>query len=201
MRSLFFFAVSFLASCSFSKMTGSGSSSGPSGSSAVTMPDLSGKSPGEALALLRGAGFQIDQVEEMSGRLCTDETAGVPQDTICEQQPAAGSQTFSRAPVRVVVQHDTATHGTIGGDEWRLMPDLKGKTVAEARTILTGAGLDFDKNFELFEGACATDTVCDTRPYAGQRIMMRRGGKLAIGKAETPAGDATLELQPAGSFF
>jgi beta-lactam-binding protein with PASTA domain len=194
-----------LASCSFSSklvtpgggMRSSGASSSES-ASALVAPDVRGMTPEQALAAVRKAGFTSDQLD-VHDQLCnySDGELMVAQGTVCNQSPMPGKTYPERASFRVTIEHDTPTHGEVTyNTEWRLMPDLIGKTYAEAKAILAKNGFDVAKHFEHVEGSvdCPKDIVCKTSPPAGSRVVLRRGGRLFVG-IETPAA-ATPPAQP-----
>lgn len=172
---------------------------GPSGGGMLVVPDLTGKTAAEADAALRAAGFTFDRVA-IDDHLCSvaDETKMAPQDTVCEQRPPAGSESGPRliAPT-VTIEHDTYEHGGVGGpSEWRRMPDLVGKPLDVARTVLARANLPLADHFELVEIAaddCQPEQVCTTEPAASTRKVLARKGRLYVGKARAPA---TQPAQP-----
>ena len=205
-----------ISACSFSsKLTTSGfgsgngaggGSSGPSASEpsrTVTVPDLYGMTMDQARAALRAAGITREPDESAQNNACdTDRRAHYDQGTICYQHPAPGAQSGSRLPVSVRIQHDLPDHGNIGfAGEWRTMPDVVGKSVTDARGILSRASLPLDEHFELLEGDCARDTICDGSPRPGDRKVLSRKGRLWVGKAAPeppPTGTqpATTGTQP-----
>lgn len=223
-----------LTGCSFSsKLTtsGLGSSSSPSSSSGsggggsggggggasttVVVPDLYGLTMEQATAKLRQAGFTRDPEKSTQNYACDmDRRPHYDVGQICYHHPVPGAKTGSRLPVHVQIQADYDDHGNIGfSGEWRSMPDVVGKTVATARTILVKAKLPLDEHFELLVGDCAEHTICDGYPRPGERKVLARKGRLWVGKqaAVAPAQPAqpAQPVQPAqpaqpeqpGGFF
>lgn len=186
-----------ISACSFSsRMNGSafgpgssgggGSSSGGGGAGTVAMPDLTGKTVAEADALLRDQGFTIVAAEEQTADLCseTDDHVMVPQGAICKQRPLPGAQTAARSlRLTYTIEHDRYE----GGEQptpWRRMPDLVGKKLGVARTLLARNQLSIDQHFELRDSdECDADTVCSTSPPALARKMLRTRGVLHVGVA------------------
>ena len=198
--------VTALAGCSFSsKINGAGfggSQSGPTSGGAtatpsangtLVVPDLTGKTAAEAEAALRAAGFTFQRLE-LDDHQCSvaDDTKMVPKDTVCAQRPAAGAETGPRlSSPTVTIERDSYDHGGVGGsNEWRRMPDLVGKPIDVARTILARASLPVADQFEIAEDssdACQPDQVCSTEPAANARKVLARKGRLYVGKARAAA--------------
>lgn len=199
--------VTALAGCSFSsKLNGTtyggsqpGTTSGgstASGNGRLIIPALTGKTAAEADAVLRAAGFTFDRVA-IDDHLCGgDDDKMVAQETVCDQRPAAGSESGARLiGLTVTIQHDTYEHGGVGGpSEWRRMPDLVGKPIDVARTVLARANLPIDAEFEVIEKAsddCQPDQVCGTEPEPRSRKVLGRRGRLYVGKAQATTTPAT----------
>ena len=89
------------------------------------VPDLVGLPRGSALALLRAAGIPVARVESVA-------EAGLEKGTVIRTEPPAGSALAAGDSVVVAVSRETAVVE---------VPDLRGKTLAEAGEILRGANL------------------------------------------------------------
>lgn len=187
-----------LTACSFSSKFnstgfgsgGNGSSSSSGGTRMAAMPDLTGKTVAEADALLRDQGFTIVAAQEQTDDLCgeSDDHVMVAQGAICKQRPVAGAQTAANAlRLTYTIEHDRYE----GGEQptpWRRMPDLVGKKLDVARTLLARAQLSIDQHFELRDSdECAAGTVCSTSPPALSRKMLRTRGVLHVGVARADA--------------
>jgi len=94
----------------------------------VTVPDLTGKSPDEALKAARAVGLQL---EEQSGRARYDDR--VPRGRVLLQQPEAGSLAKPLQAVRVVL--------SLGARELRV-PELQGLAPRAAAVKLTRESLE-----------------------------------------------------------
>ncbi len=196
-----------LSACSFSsKLNGStfgpgsgGSSSSSGGSGTAAMPDLTGKTVAEADALLREQGFTIVAAEEQKDDLCgeTEDHVMVAQGTICKQRPMPGAQTAARSlRLTYTIEHERYE----GGDQptpWRRMPDLVGKPLDVARTLLARNQLSLDQHFELRDSTdCAAETVCSTSPPALSRKMLRTRGVLHVGVARPAPPPTDTDAPP-----
>ncbi|MEZ4401405.1 MAG: PASTA domain-containing protein [Kofleriaceae bacterium] len=188
-----------------------GSSSGGDSAAAYAqrpVPDVRGKTLAEAEAAFRAAGFVVGAFgQEESGARCSyrDDREMVPPDTICSQRPGADTQATTKlVRVTVLIEHDTYAASAVqtGGDAWRRMPDVTGKTLAEAKAILAAARLPFDQHFQVFEDAgdqCPPQRICQTVPEPNQRKILLRRGRLVVGVAAPTDPNATDPAAPAGS--
>lgn len=219
--------VTALAGCSFSaKLNGSslGGSSpkpsgggggggnatptpGPSGNGMLIVPDLTGKTAEQAAATLRAAGFNFERAE-ISGYQCADgdDTKLVAKETVCDQRPAAGIEHLPRMiSVTFTIEHNTYEHGSVGqASEWRRMPDLVGKPIDVARTILARASLPIEAQFEILDdGAdrCQPDQVCHTEPAPKDRKVLARKGRIYVGKAKAPTAPTTPTAPTGDTYF
>lgn len=208
-----------LAACSFSgKLGGStlSSGSGPSSTSSSSgdstrpapMPDVRGKTPAEAEALLRSAGFTVASTTEQTEDLCGEgeDHQMARQGTICKQRPEAGATTYG-GTVRLTytLEHDAWEGGSNGPGEWRRVPDVVGKPLDVARTLLARAQLPIETSFEVIEvvePGCAARTICKISPGPKQRKQVRMQGRLYVGlpqpvAAPPPTVDPTDPTPPA----
>lgn len=150
------------------------------------MPDLRGMTESQATAALRAAGFADVHVQVMEDTYTCeydDDTKMLPQGQICEQKPSAGTRvSLAKLRAQIVIEHDTYEHGGETTQEWRRMPDLVGKPLAEAQAILAAKGFK-DDEFTIEEDAsCARGTVCETAPKALVRKTVSYPGRLSVGK-------------------
>lgn len=195
-----------LGACAFSaKLNGSslGGSSGtgatagaaPAGGyRAVAMPDLTGKTPAQAIELLRAAGIVVASADENVDDLCGEgpNHEMTPQGAICKQVPMPGADANANGVrLRYTMEHDAYEYGGVGGPSpWRRMPDVTGKPLAEATAILARAQLPVAEHFEVIEmrdDACAAATVCEQSPLPRIRKALARRGRLYVGAARAPA--------------
>ena len=106
------------------------------------MPDVRGKTPAEAEAMLRSAGFTVKDSTEQVDDLCGEgeDHAMAKQGTICKQRPEVGATTYG-GTVRLAytIEHDAWDGGGTGQGAWRRVPDVVGKPLDVARTLLARA--------------------------------------------------------------
>jgi len=154
----------------------------------LDLPDLKGMTEAEADAAMRKAGFLAPNLEVMPANFaCSydDDRQMLPQGQICDQKPPPGARLSSkRGGVKIVIERDTYEHGGVGHQEWHRMPDLLGKPVAEARSILAAQGFTTDEfTVEVVQvQSCQRDVICETAPVAGLRKTTSYPGKLIVGK-------------------
>ncbi len=90
-----------------------------------TVPDLVGNDREDAESLLEAAGFTLGSVTEQA----SDEDAG----TILSQDPSAGSEAEKGSAVNIVVSDGSKAQASV--------PYLIGRTISDARSALSNAGL------------------------------------------------------------
>jgi len=141
----------------------------------LAMPDLGGLTPEQARRVLVDAGFERAKVSTSSV-----EYAG-PEGLVVGQQPIPGAAVRSEAVAGV-----TLTLSKPG-----IIPDLSGKSVAEARTALAALGA-LGTIEEAVDSAGAVGAIVATTPAAGQPLAINVTLRVAT------AGDAVYigELDP-----
>ena len=92
------------------------------------VPDLKGKTKSSAEYAIDAAGFQIGGV--------TYENSDLPIDTVISQSPNAGEMAPSNSRIHIVISLGPK-------EELVTVPDLRGRTEAEAQTTVTQLGLQF----------------------------------------------------------
>jgi hypothetical protein len=160
----------------------------PQGNGFLLMPDLTGMTLEQAKAALKAAGFKPDNVET-TDFVCDlqDDRQMQQQGTVCSQDPVPDAPRQTRLMSRkVTLERDTYGHGGVGtASEWWRMPDLIGKKLDVARTILARASLPVDEHFEVHEVSapgCDPGIVCETEPEALGRKVVARKGRIVVGK-------------------
>jgi eukaryotic-like serine/threonine-protein kinase len=99
----------------------------------IEVPDFTGKPAGQAVATLTDAGLQVDATKQ---EFSTD----VAKGSVISQSPASGT----------LFRGETVTLVVSKGPELVKVPNVQGKQLGEARTILEGAG--FQVKVESFMG-------------------------------------------------
>jgi serine/threonine-protein kinase len=134
----------------------------------VTVPDLTGKSPEEALRAARAVGLQL---EEQSGRARYDER--VARGRVLLQQPEAGSLAKPSQALRIVL--------SLGARELRV-PELQGLAPRAAALKLSREALELGpvswyRDPTAPQGIVAQDPDADTPAAKGEtvRVLMSRG--------------------------
>jgi PASTA domain len=161
---------------------------GPSGYGMLLVPDLTGMTADQAATALRAAGFKFQRLET-TDNACghSDEDQMMRLGAVCAQEPLAGAERLPKLmQAKITIERDTYEHGSIGGSsEWRRMPDVAGKSLATARTMLERASLPLDEQFEIVktsESGCAKGAVCRTEPVGKGRKVLARKGQIYVGK-------------------
>ncbi|MBS1723514.1 MAG: PASTA domain-containing protein [Armatimonadetes bacterium] len=130
----------------------------------IDLPNLVGKSQQEAAKQLRDLGLTMRMSRQM-------ESEKFPAGTVLEQSPAPGRQKIKeQGTVQVVLS---------SGSRFVEVPDLRGRTVADANNLLAALNLEVNdrldkvRDRELAEGLIVTQN-----PGAGRRI--ERGSKVKV---------------------
>ncbi len=156
----------------------------------VTVPDLSGKTVEEATAALKAKGLTL-------GKQTTAADDTVPKDQVVSQDPSSGTQVDSGTAVSVVVST---------GPEAVPVPDLVGKTEAQAKAALEQAGLQLGDVSEVDSTDQEKGHVVSSNPASGDQVAKDTKVAIAIasGKVAVPnvvgmaLADATTTLTGAG---
>lgn len=173
--------------------SGSGSGSGSEGDEPAThkvqrlkVPKVVGLTPEKAKEQLIALGYKEDVLEMPPDLGCHYEDEKndiVPIGTICNQEREPGEVLMSNAKLRVVIEYDTWEHGGVKVDnEWHRMPDVVGKSLAEAKALLRAKGFG-DDEFAVGEARsdCGKGIVCEQRPAVDARKYTNMQGELNIG--------------------
>lgn len=121
------------------------------------MPDVVGKPVDEAIATLEEKGLlkaNIDIVEEHSG--------GVAEGEVRTQEPKPEEKLEDKKELKVHLVVEAFTRG---------VPDLAGKTIAEAEELLSSEGLKVGSISQERNDQAAGGTILKTDPALGQRVV------------------------------
>lgn len=180
--------------------TDTGTGTSPSRSGQITVPNLFGLSRAQAIAALRSAGHGGDVTEDKN--LCGSVVEGrvIELGYVCYQSPPAGRVQPARLPISIQVQIENPRHGNAGKvNEWRLLPNLVGVPLEQARARLKQAGFvrdDLVRVAWVDEPGCQPLTVCRTQPAWGRasvnsdQVLIVARDPSATPGAPTPAPDA-----------
>jgi beta-lactam-binding protein with PASTA domain len=146
LSSLLFLILFFLSAVIFSQVLLK--------SEAVTVPDLTGQTVGQARAELVKKDLSVSQ----NGTESNDRWA---KGLIVRQDPAAGSKIRVTKVVRVV---------TSSGSEQVTVPDLAGKSLDEALTMLQAGGLAKGKLTQVHTPRLPAGRILDQKPEPGSLV-------------------------------
>ncbi len=151
------------------------------GPSPVNVPDMTGRSIGDAVAALRDAGL-MDRLEYSL-------QPGDPVGTVLDESPAAGS------PVK---HGDTVTLTVVVSG---IVPDVSGMTLDQARTALQNAG--YAVGNVAYTQSGSDGKVASTEPQAGSSLrpgeavtIYYNGGTGAVASPAPPAATSAPTTQP-----
>lgn len=187
-----------LAGCAVSTSMQRSLSSPTSGDGRITVPDVFDLPRDQAIAALRGAGYE-GEVGDAGGR-CGSVVNGrvIEIGRVCAQQPSPGSVQAPRLPIALRVQDEDPRHGDVGRiTEWYLMPPLVGMAVDAARVELLRIGFRDNDRVQvqwIDRPGCKPLTVCETYPAAMQRAGVNSDMVLSVARdpsAPPATGSAT----------
>ncbi|HZE29789.1 MAG TPA: PASTA domain-containing protein [Gaiellaceae bacterium] len=118
------------------------------------MPKVTGMGQAQAIARLQAAGFRVDSYPVASSR---------PRGLVVSQRPAAGVRVPARSLIRVNV--------SLGPGErpLRVVPNVVGKTEAQAKQVLAQVGFTVRTVSQATETSSAGTVVVDQKPAAKSR--------------------------------
>ncbi|HWH55170.1 MAG TPA: Stk1 family PASTA domain-containing Ser/Thr kinase [Gaiellaceae bacterium] len=149
------------------------------GRAKVTVPDVVGKTQGDAVAQLTAAHLKVFVAKVYSSKTT---------DTVTAQDPPAGSKVFRDAKVRINVSQ---------GVQQIEIPNVVGQSYASARSALLAAGLKVAKS--VVDSNQPADTVLSQSPGAGTRVGAGTTVTLTASRgttATTPVPDVTDQDEP-----
>jgi eukaryotic-like serine/threonine-protein kinase len=144
---------------------------GGGGEPTVTVPDVVGSPEQTATATLTQAGFQVEVTTEPS------DTA--PEDEVIAQDPTAGSEAEEGSTVNLTVS---------AGPEAVEVPDLRGRSLEEARALLDDLDLEIGRITKTDAPDVAEDEVISSDPAGGTQAAPGTKVNLEVGtgKVEVP---------------
>ncbi len=138
------------------------------GQRSATVPDVGGTSLQQARLAIENAGFQFGPTTEQVGNQ--------PRGAVLGSDPAAGEVIPLPAAVRVTVSKGPAT---------LQVPDLTGRTVADARSTLEQLGLHLGAVSRDTSSFQPENTVLSQSPAAGQ--IIGAGGQVGLRVSRFPS--------------
>ncbi|MEC5192314.1 MULTISPECIES: Stk1 family PASTA domain-containing Ser/Thr kinase [unclassified Arthrobacter] len=134
-----------------------------------TIPQLANKTVAEAQQLLRTAGFQS------SIRDVFDDD--VAPGLVVGSEPGAGEVIRKFQPVSLAVSK---------GPELFALPELSGKSLEDAKTILNGAGMALGQISETYDESAPAGTVLGQAPRSGNPVRHGTPVSLTVSKGPQP---------------
>ncbi len=138
----------------------------------VVVPKIEGKSLMDALALVT----QLDLSLQQDG---TDFDESLPAGTILRQQPPSGMKVRAGRAIRVVLSK---------GGQVVFLPNVIGKPLAEAQSILASDGIQMGGVSELFSADTPKNTVLSQTPSSGTVVTRGAFVDVDISKGPPPVG-------------
>jgi len=139
------------------------------GQRSAVVPDVAGMQQQQARLAIENAGFQFGQI--------TEQTSDQPRGAVVGSNPPAGQQIPLPAVVRIAVSVGPAS---------LQVPDLTGRTVADARSTLEQLGLHLGGVSRDTSSFQPENTVLSQSPAAGQKIGAGGSVSLRISRFPPP---------------
>ncbi|NHA69356.1 Stk1 family PASTA domain-containing Ser/Thr kinase [Phycicoccus flavus] len=137
------------------------------GPAQVSVPDVVGKPAQTANADLVRAGFRVDSVTAASDQ--------VDEGDVVSQDPQGGLQRDEGSLVRIIVS---------SGPDNVTVPDLAGRSEAEARGVLQDVGLEVGDVTEEDDPDVAEGDVISSRPASGADVKPGTAVDLVVGSGQ-----------------
>ena len=143
----------------------------------VTVPDLLGKTPTEAAAILATSNLTLDAQE-------SDFSEEFAKGVIMATDPGPESSARSGSTVQAVVSK---------GPERYEVPKLRKLTVKEARVALGAANLELGEQSEAFDDKVKKDDIISSDPPAGESVKPGTKVAVVVSKGPEPVTMPSLE--------
>jgi len=131
------------------------------GQRGATVPAVAGLSQQQARITIENAGFQLGSVMQRTG--------DQPRGAVIESEPAAGATLQLPAVVNISVSQGPAT---------LQLPDLTGRTLADARSTIEQLGLQVGGTTRDTSSIQPENTVMGQTPAPGQKVSA--GGRVSL---------------------
>lgn len=138
----------------------------------VVVPKLEGKSLTEALNIVSPIGLSLQQEG-------TDFDDRLPAGTITRQQPPSGMQVRAGRSIRVVVSK---------GGQVVFVPEVVGKALAEAQSLLATEGIQMGSVSELYSNEFPKSVVLSQAPSSGTVVTRGAFVDVEVSKGSPPVG-------------
>jgi eukaryotic-like serine/threonine-protein kinase len=137
-----------------------------------SVPAVIGVTREQAESALEGAGFEVGEIVERPN--------DAPRGQVIDSRPKPGTQAPTPSAVSLVVS---------AGQNVVLVPNIVGKSVAEARDILRRAGLALGDVNSAFAGNLDMATVTSQSPPAGAQVASAT--RISVVAGGTASGEQT----------
>ncbi len=151
------------------------------GQRSATVPDVAGLSQQQARLAIENAGFQFG--------LTTQRTSDLPRGAVIESDPAAGQAVPLPASVTIAISEGPAT---------LQVPDLTGRTIADARSTLEQLGLHLGSISRDTSSFQPENTVLSQSPAAGQAVGAGGSVSLRVSRFPSPPTIPPIDTGPPG---
>jgi serine/threonine-protein kinase len=149
------------------------------GQRSAVVPDVAGLGQQQARLAIENAGFQFGPI--------TQQTSDQPRGAVVGSSPAAGEQIPLPAVVRIAVSQGPAS---------LQVPDLTGRTVADARSTLEQLGLHLGAVSRDTSSFQPENTVLSQTPAAGQ--LIGAGGRVNLRISRFPPPPSIQPIDTGG---
>ncbi len=138
----------------------------------VTVPKIEGKSIVDALQAVSALDLSIQHES-------TDYDETMPAGTVIRQHPPSGMRVRAGRAIRVVVSK---------GGQASFVPDVAGKRVAEAQSILSAEGIQLGAVSEAYSADLGKGMVIEQHPSSGTVVTRGAMVDLEVSKGTPPSG-------------
>lgn len=144
-----------------------------------SVPDLKGQMKEDAESMLQAAGFKLGGVSEEAG----EEPAG----TILDQDPSPGTEAEKGTAVNIVVSD--------GSKAKAIMPYLVGKSIGDAQSALTNAGLNLGSQSYDYSSTYAEGEIMWQQYDANAQLDKGTSVRVRISKGPEPT-QPSVQTEP-----
>ena len=144
-----------------------------------SVPDLEGEMEDDAEAILQAAGFELGRTSE--------EASEEPAGTILDQAPRAGTEAEKGTAVNIVVSD--------GSKAKAIMPYLVGKSIGDAQSALSNAGLSLGSQSYDYSSTYAEGEIMWQQYDANAQLDKGTSVRVRISKGPEPTQPST-QTQP-----
>lgn len=147
------------------------------GQRSATVPDVAGLSQQQARLAIENAGFQFG--------VTTQRTSDLPRGAVIDSDPPSGEQVPLPASVQIAISQ---------GPSRLQVPDLTGRTIADARSTLEQLGLHLGSIARDTSSLQPENTVLSQSPAPGQAVGA--GGTVSLRVSRFPPPPTIPPIEP-----